>query len=320
MMIVRYVDPSGRPVVGVESDGRVRPFPEHTTLGSLLRSSLTDLRAACEHALEEPGIDAAEVRLLPPVDSRTEVWAAGVTYWRSREARVEESDKAADVYQLVYDAERPELFFKSVAWRVTGHGEQISVRRDSEINVPEPELALVLTAAGEVVGYTICNDVSSRSIEGENPLYLPQAKVYLGACAVGPGIRPAWELADPRALGMRMEIRREDDVVWEGSASTAELRRSLEDLVEYLFREESFPDGAVLSTGTSLVPELPMTLLPGDRVSISIDGIGTLTSEVRQGKADMAWLAVAADRPDRRPSSSEGDPGDARVLDGVVSH
>jgi 2-dehydro-3-deoxy-D-arabinonate dehydratase len=319
MMIVRYVAPSGRPTVGVESEGRVHPLPGNATLGGLLRSSPADIRAACELALQDPGVDATEVRLLPPIDSRTEVWAAGVTYRRSREARVEESDKAADVYELVYDAERPELFFKSVAWRVTGHGEQISVRRDSEINVPEPELALVLTAAGEVVGYTICNDVSSRSIEGENPLYLPQAKVYLGGCAVGPGIRPAWELADPRALGMRMEIRRGDDVVWEGNASTAELRRSLEELVEFLFREESFPDGAVLSTGTSLVPDLPTTLLPGDRVSIRIDGIGTLTSEVRHGKDDMAWLAGAADRPDRRPPSAEGDPDDVRALDSAVS-
>jgi 2-dehydro-3-deoxy-D-arabinonate dehydratase len=320
MMLIRYVGPSGRPAVGVESDGRVRPLPRTSTLGELLRSSLADIRAACEEALQDPGTDAREVRLLPPVDSRMEVWAAGVTYHRSREARVEESDKAADVYELVYDAERPELFFKSVAWRVTGHGEQISVRRDSEINVPEPELALVLTTAGEVVGYTICNDVSSRSIEGENPLYLPQAKVYLGGCAVGPGIRPAWELADPRALGMRMEIRRGDDVVWEGSASTAELRRGLEELVEFLFREESFPDGAVLSTGTSLVPDLPTTLLPGDRVTIGIDGIGTLTSEVRRGKAEMAWLADAADRPDRRPPSSEGTAGDERVVDSAVSH
>jgi 2-dehydro-3-deoxy-D-arabinonate dehydratase len=184
---------------------------------------------------------------------------------------------------------------------VTGDREQISVRRDSEVNVPEPELALVLTRAGEVVGYTICNDVSSRSIEGENPLYLPQAKVYLGGCAVGPGVRPAWELSDPRALGMEMQIVRAGEVVWRGSASTAELRRSLDDLVEYLFREEVFPDGVILSTGTSLVPDLPTTLLAGDRVSIRIDEIGTLTSEVRQGKDDLAWLAGAADR---RPSSA----------------
>jgi 2-dehydro-3-deoxy-D-arabinonate dehydratase len=317
-MIVRYVAPSGRVVVGVECDGRVHPLPEGTTVGGLLRSSQADIRAACDRALDGAGTDAAEVRLLPPVDSRTEVWAAGVTYHRSREARIEESDKAADVYELVYDAERPELFFKSVAWRVTGHGEQISVRRDSEINVPEPELAVVLTAAGEVVGYTICNDVSSRSIEGANPLYLPQAKVYLGGCAVGPGIRPAWELDDPRALGVRMEIRRGHDVVWEGSASTAELRRGLDELVEFLFREESFPDGAVLSTGTSLVPDLPTTLLPGDRVTIHIDEIGTLTSEVRHGKADMAWLAGAADRPDRQPPTSEGYSGYVSAVDGVV--
>jgi len=319
MMIVRYVDTSGRPAVGVESEGRIRPLRGHDTLGALLRSPLADIRAACERALQEPGIDATGIRLLPPVDARMEVWAAGVTYRRSREARVEESDKAADVYELVYDAARPELFFKSVAWRVTGDGEQISVRRDSEINVPEPELALVLTTAGEVVGYTICNDVSSRSIEGENPLYLPQAKVYLGSCAVGPGIRPAWELADPRALGMRMEIRRGGDVVWQGSASTADLRRSLDDLVEYLFREEAFPDGVVLSTGTSLVPDLPTTLLPGDRVSIGIDRIGTLTSEVRGGKDDMAWLAGAADRPDRQPPSAGRTPDGASVLDSTVS-
>jgi 2-dehydro-3-deoxy-D-arabinonate dehydratase len=305
--------------VGVESEGRVRRLSDHDTLGGLLRSSLADIRAACEESLQDPGIDASEIRLLPPVDSRMEVWAAGVTYRRSREARVEESDKAADVYELVYDAARPELFFKSVAWRVTGDGEQISVRRDSEINVPEPELALALTTAGEVVGYTICNDVSSRSIEGQNPLYLPQAKVYLGGCAVGPGIRPAWELADPRALDMQMQIRRQGEVVWEGSASTAELRRSLDELVEYLFREESFPDGAVLSTGTSLVPDLPTTLLSGDLVSIRIDQIGTLTSEVRRGKDELAWLAGAADRPDRRPPSAAVAPGDAPALDSTVS-
>ncbi|MFD2094166.1 fumarylacetoacetate hydrolase family protein [Blastococcus deserti] len=302
MMIVRYVDPSGRPAVGVESDGRVRPLPGHDTLGGLLRVPLADIRSACEASLRDPGVDAAEVRLLPPVDSRMEVWAAGVTYRRSREARVEESDKAADVYELVYDAARPELFFKSVAWRVTGDGEQVAVRRDSETNVPEPELALVLTPAGEVLGYTICNDVSSRSIEGENPLYLPQAKVYLGGCAVGPAIRPAWEVPDPRALGMEMRIERRGEVAWRGSASTAELHRSLDDLVEHLFREDLFPDGVVLSTGTSLVPDLPTTLLAGDRVSIRIDEIGTLRSEVCRGKDDLAWLA--GDHPDRRPPSA----------------
>ena len=309
MMIVRYVDTAGTARVGVEHQGRVSPILGPTTLAALLRLPLTDIRAVVDDAVGAASTALSDVRLLPPVDGRTEVWAAGVTYRRSREARVEESDQAADVYELVYDADRPELFFKSVAWRVTGDGEEISVRRDSEVNVPEPELALVLTSLGEVVGYTICNDVSSRSIEGANPLYLPQAKVYLGGCAVGPGIRPVWEVEDPLSLGIEMRIERAGSLVWEGRANTADLHRRLEDLVGYLFREEVFPDGVVLSTGTCLVPELPMTLMPGDRVSIRIDEIGVLTSEVRHGKDELAWLADAADCPARGPLVAGGPRG-----------
>jgi 2-dehydro-3-deoxy-D-arabinonate dehydratase len=267
----------------------VRPLPGVATIAQLLRSSAAEIEAACAR-IEEPAVELSGVRLLPPVDSRMEVWAAGVTYRRSRQARVQESDHAADVYELVYEATRPELFFKSAAWRVTGHGEQVSVRRDSDINVPEPELAVVLNADGEVVGYTICDDVSSRSIEGTNPLYLPQAKTYLGSCAVGPGIRPAWEVPDPYDLEIAMSIRRQGSVVWEASASTSELHRKLDDLAEHLFREDAFPDGVVLSTGTSLVPELPMTLMAGDSVHIRIELIGTLTSEVCRGKDHMGWL------------------------------
>ncbi|MFD1053523.1 fumarylacetoacetate hydrolase family protein [Terrabacter terrigena] len=299
MHITRYVDPHGGAAVGVDSNGRITPLDDVSSLGKLLRLPLSDIRARCEGTGGGPAIGRADVRLLPPVDSLMEVWAAGVTYRRSREARVQESDRAADVYELVYDAERPELFFKSVAWRVTGHGEQISVRGDSEINVPEPELALVLNAHGETVGYTICNDVSSRSIEGMNPLYLPQAKVYLGGCAVGPAIRPAWELADPYALTIRMSIERSGDVVWDGQASTAELRRNLDDLASFLVREESFPEGAVLSTGTSLVPDLPFTLVPGDTVRIEIDELGVLKSRVAGGRDDMRWVVAAADNPAR---------------------
>jgi 2-dehydro-3-deoxy-D-arabinonate dehydratase len=212
-----------------------------------------------------------------------EVWAAGVTYRRSREARVTESERAADVYELVYDAERPELFFKSVAWKVTGDGGRIAVRADSEIDVPEPELGLVLNSAGEIVGYTVVDDVSSRTIEGVNPLYLPQAKIYLGACAVGPAIRPAWEVADPYALEITLSISRSGQTVWDGKASTSELHRRLDELAGYLFRADVFPDGAVLSTGTSLVPDLPFTLRDGDTVTIGIGEIGTLTSEVVKG-------------------------------------
>jgi 2-dehydro-3-deoxy-D-arabinonate dehydratase len=307
MHIARYVDDSGRPTVGVDNGGRLNPLPGIQSVGRLMRLSVEDIRSLCQEASGRDGVQATNVRLLPPVDARMEVWAAGVTYRRSREARVLESDRSADVYQLVYDADRPELFFKSVAWRVTGHDEQISVRRDSEINVPEPELALVLNAHGETVGYTICDDVSSRSIEGANPLYLPQAKVYLGACAVGPAIRPAWEISDPYALTIQMSIHRAGVPVWNGRASTAELKRDLDDLARCLVREETFPEGVVLATGTSLVPDLPFSLQPGDSVRIEVDQIGALHSQVVAGKTDMDWLATSVDNPARRPPVAEVD-------------
>ncbi len=303
MMIIRYVDPTGQSTVGLESDGQVRPLRGCDTIGQLLRSSVGELRSMCAEQGEATD-PVSGVRLLPPIDSRMEVWAAGVTYHRSREARVLESDRAADVYDLVYEAARPEIFFKSAAWRVTGHDEQVSIRQDSDINVPEPELAIVLNSGGEITGYTVCNDVSSRSIEGTNPLYLPQAKTYLGSCAVGPGIRPGWEVANPYDLEVEMRIRRQGSVIWQGSANTSGLQRKLDDLAEYVFREEIFPDGVVLSTGTSLVPELPMTLLAGDIVDIRIDQVGTLTSEVRCGKEQMRWLADATDQAARRPPRS----------------
>jgi 2-dehydro-3-deoxy-D-arabinonate dehydratase len=308
MFITRYLDDSGQPAVGIDSTQGLRPLRGCRTLGQLLRLPLTDIRSMCEQDLSAAEPAGRDARRLPPVDGRMEVWAAGVTYRRSREARVQESDRAADVYQLVYEAPRPELFFKSAAWRVTGDDEQVAVRRDSEINVPEPELALVLNAHGELVGYTVCNDVSSRSIEGANPLYLPQAKVYLGACAVGPAIRPAWEVLDPYALTMEMTITREGAHVWQGTASTSELQRDLRDLAEYLFREEVFPDGVVLSTGTSLVPDLPFTLRPGDVIEIRIDEVGTLTSHVALGKPDLEWLATAADHPALRAGAAADAP------------
>src|ERR1700749_102162 len=214
--------------------------------------------------------------LLAPVDGRTEVWAAGVTYERSRDARITESEESADVYDRVYTAERPEIFFKSAAWRVRGPGRAVSVRADSRIDVPEPELAVVLNYAGEVAGYTICNDLSSRTIEGQNPLYLPQAKIYLGGCAVGPWIRPAWEVPDPYDLSMGMTITRDGAAAWAGQASTRGLRRTVPELARFLFREDEFPAGVLLSTGTSLVPDLPFTLRAGDEIRISIDGIGEL--------------------------------------------
>ncbi|MEO3868578.1 fumarylacetoacetate hydrolase family protein [Nonomuraea sp. B12E4] len=287
MHIVRFVSPlTGAAAVGVDDGEHVVEPAGVTTVGELLRLPAAELREWCA-AADGPRHPSASVRRLAPVDGRMEVWAAGVTYRRSREARVVESERSADVYELVYDAERPELFFKSAAWKVSGDGGRVSVRADSEIDVPEPELGLVLNAAGEIAGYTVVDDVSSRSIEGVNPLYLPQAKIYLGGCAVGPAIRPAWEVPDPYALDITLTIVRAGETVWDGKASTAELNRRLDDLAGYLFRADDFPDGAVLATGTSLVPDLPFTLTDGDTVTIGIAEVGTLTTSVVRGLAAM---------------------------------
>src|SRR4051794_7990570 len=218
-------------------------------------------------------------RLLAPLDGRTEVWAAGVTYERSRDARMEESSEQS-VYDRIYDAERPELFFKSVAWRVVTDGDPIAVRADSPLNVPEPEVGLVLNADADVVGYLVVDDVSSRSIEGDNPLYLPQAKVYDGSCAVSAGIVPAWCVPDPGDLEIELRVRRGQDTVFSGVTSTGALYRSNEDLVGHLFRALRFPDGVVLSTGTGIVPDMSFSLRPGDTVDISVSGIGSLTNPV----------------------------------------
>ena len=218
-----------------------------------------------------------EVGLAAPLDVQ-EVWASGVTYLRSKIARIEESAGGGDFYDLVYQAERPELFFKSMAHRVVGNGQPVRIRRDSAWNVPEPELALVLSAAGMIVGYTIGNDMSSRSIEGENPLYLPQAKVYDGSCSLGPGIL----LTDGNEIPfeIHMIINRQGSAVFEGTTSTTRIRRPLTELADYLFREMTFSNGVFLLTGTGIVPPDDFTLRPGDKVSITIEGIGTLENIV----------------------------------------
>ena len=217
-----------------------------------------------------------DATVLAPVESQ-EVWAAGVTYERSRVARIEES-VSADPYDLVYLADRPELFFKSPGWRVRGPGEPIGIRADSEWNVPEPELALVVASDRSVVGYTIGNDVSSRSIEGRNTLYLPQAKVYDGACALGPCLVPADAIRPP--FDIRVEIVRGDRVVFSGATSTTEMRRSFEELAAYLGAALTLPVGAILLTGTGVVPEADVTLAPGDVVRISIGRLGRLENAV----------------------------------------
>ncbi|MGI8870569.1 MAG: fumarylacetoacetate hydrolase family protein [Mycobacteriales bacterium] len=282
--IVRY-DAGAGPAAGLRgADGAVRHLAG--SVATLLRLDRRGLR----ERLAAPGDVVPQARLLPPVDGATEVWAAGVTYERSRDARVEESERASTVYEQVYDADRPELFFKAAAWRVAGDGEPIAIRADSQVDVPEPELAVVINSGGEIVGYTICDDVSSRSIEGENPLYLPQAKIYLGSCAVGPWIVPAPDLGDPYALAIRLAIHRGGAAAWSGETSTALLHRKLDDLAGYLYRADAFPDGAILSTGTCLVPDLPFTLAAGDVVEIEIDGIGRLANPVVRGPGGMRYL------------------------------
>ena len=269
----------GVPQVGVRSDGVVRPVPGVGSMAELLGQSLAAARDQVLAAAGEPGVPVADVRLLPPVDGLTEVWASGVTYERSMDARVEES-QTQDVYSRVYAADRPELFFKSVAWRVVTDGEPIAVRPDCSVTVPEPELAVVVTATGEVLGYTVCDDVSSRDIEGENPLYLPQAKVYAGSCALATGIRPAWEVPDWSRLDVSVAVLRDGATVFEGTTSTARMRRTVDELVECLFRAQDFPAGAVLSTGTGLVPDLEFTLRPGDVVDVLVEEVGTLSNPV----------------------------------------
>ena len=225
MEIVRYVRTgSTRAVIGVRQDGGgLRPL-EVDSLATMLTWPLDRLRAFVSGPAGSPETQA--VRLLAPVDGLTEVWAAGVTYRRSREARMEESE-VSDVYDRVYNADRPELFFKAPAWRTCGDGDLVGVRADSAVDVPEPELALVVNTFGDVVGYSVCDDVSSRSIEGENPLYLPQAKIYAGSCALGPGIRPVWEVDDTAALTISITVRRSGVAVWQDSCSTATLHRDL---------------------------------------------------------------------------------------------
>lgn len=236
---------------------------------------------------------------LAPISSQ-EVWAAGITYFASRDARMEEAatENNADVYERCYNAERPELFMKATPHRVVGPGDLVRIRRDSAWNVPEPELTIAMTAHGEVLGYTIGNDMSSRDIEGDNPLYLPQAKIYDGCAALGPSILvvdappdPSSEIAlvierpsapeppDSMADGVADELRSVTEV-FRGATTVSQIRRTFDDLIAYLWRHCTFPNGCFLMTGTGIVPPAPFTLEPGDRVSISIEGIGTLTNTV----------------------------------------
>ena len=227
--------------------------------------------------------DPIDIPALSPVVSQ-EVWAAGVTYYRSRSARMEESDAAADCYDRVYDADRPELFFKATPHRVVGSEGEVRIRSDATWNVPEPELTVCVSKTGRIFGYTIGNDMSSRDLEGENPLYLPQAKVYDQCCALGPGILVTDEPL-PEDTQIELTIARGGDVVFAGSTQLSQMKRRPDELVDYLFRDNSFPAGCLLLTGTGVVPESDFTLVPGDEVAITIEPIGTLRNRVIQSNA-----------------------------------
>lgn len=289
MQLCRFtVGDDATPRVGLLADNAISELGADSSVLSvdqLLTLPAAELRAALEGAdlRSQPVHLRGDCTLLTPIESQ-EVWACGVTYERSRDARMRESSQAT-VYDLVYDAARPEVFFKATPGRVVGPGDEIVIRADSGWDVPEPELALVLNSALEIVGYTIGNDVSSRAIEGENPLYLPQAKTYKGCCALGPAITPAWEVADNRDLTITLTITRDGATVFNDSVSTARLHRTFADLIEYLGRDNAFPHGAILLTGTGIIPADDFTLQPGDTVQIAIDGLGLspLENTVRRG-------------------------------------
>src|SRR3990167_6949511 len=225
------------------------------------------------------GFSLKESTLLAPIQSQ-EVWGAGVTYARSKNARMEESPGGANFYDKIYEAERPELFFKSKPHRVVGSGHAVRIRKDSAWNVPEPELTLVISPGGKIIGYTVGNDMGSRSIEAENPLYLPQAKIYDQCCALGPGILLTEKPFSGDAI-IYLKILRNKAVSFEGSVSFSQMKRDPKVLVAYLFRDNSFPAGCFLMTGTGLVPPNDFTLQTGDEIQITIDGIGTLNNSVR---------------------------------------
>jgi 2-dehydro-3-deoxy-D-arabinonate dehydratase len=245
-----------------------------------LAAYLQDIAADAIPLSDEVFAEFMNGGVLPPIGSQ-EVWAAGVTYLKSRDARMEESEKsgAASLYDKVYDAERPELFFKSMAHRVSGHGGEVCIRKDSEWNVPEPELALYINAKGNIQGYTIGNDMSSRSIEGENALYLPQAKIYEKSAALGPCLFVSAVPIDA-ASAIKLMIKRAGEVVYQDATTVSRIKRSFTELVGYLYAELNFPTGCFLMTGTCLVPPPTFTLQVGDVVEMTIDHIGTMLNTI----------------------------------------
>jgi 2-dehydro-3-deoxy-D-arabinonate dehydratase len=282
-MKLAVISTAGNPfALVVSKNGIYKTIPGIPTLTQALQIRMSELKIAIEK-------DAGEVvtgELVPPVAPETEVWGAGVTYLRSRDARKEESD-TPDVYQRVYEADRPELFFKATCRRTVGNGDPIGIRYDSEASVPEPEVAIVVNKFREIIGFSICNDMTARTIEGENPLYLPQAKSYLGSTSLGPDITLAWLAPSAADMTIHAEIKRGSEIVWQADTALSGLNRTLPDLVNYLFRCQTFPDGVILSTGTGIIPPLEFITKEGDVISITVNGLGVLSNPVVTISADV---------------------------------
>lgn len=286
MHICRFMNGQQQVRVGFVDQGQVYDITARfPSISAFLRWTVgrNDVGSALRQALQgtAPIGTAGDFTMLRPTDDQ-EIWAAGVTYERSRVAREEESAKSG-IYDRVYTAARPEIFFKATPNRAVGTNEAVAIRRDATWNVPEPELTLVMNPAMEIIGYTVGNDMSSRDIEGENPLYLPQAKMYARSCALGPMIALSEYIADAKNLDIHVQIRRDGQIMFEGVVNTSKIVRNYVDLVEYLGRDNAFPDGVLLMTGTGIVPGDDFTLEEGDSVRITIDEIGTLENPVVRG-------------------------------------
>jgi 2-dehydro-3-deoxy-D-arabinonate dehydratase len=287
--VFRYQGNGGARLGLIRGD-RLYDLSEATGLGSVSAwlASADPVAAARQAAYKLPALGSslaeleAQGKLLPPLDGQ-EVWAAGVTYLRSKVARMEESAGGGSFYDKVYEADRPEIFFKGARSRVVGPGGSVRIRVDSQWNVPEPEVTLVITPEGRLVGYTLGNDMSSRDIEGANPLYLPQAKVYRECCALGPVILLEEAQRDHREFPIQMSISRGGQTAFEGESSTDRMKRKFAELIEYLMRDNLFPDGAFLLTGTGIVPPDDFTLEPGDLIRIESPEIGVLTNRAVRG-------------------------------------
>lgn len=281
MKLCRFELHAGRicPGVLVDDAAVLDLSSEVENLTCLLEAA--DLRSRVGALIKQdlPRHALSAVRLLAPVECQ-EVWAAGVTYLRSKKARMEESDFSATAYDKVYAAARPELFFKSLPEKVAGPDDTVGIRADAQWSVPEPELALVINSRGELVGFTIGNDMSSRDLEGENLLYLPQAKIYEHSCALGPCITVVTSETEARTWTIRLTITRNGQPVFQGETAVNQIKRSFTELVDYLYRSQRFPHGVILLTGTGIVPPDDFTLRPNDQTAISISGLGTLTNVV----------------------------------------